>query len=296
MIRRPLFRNLDSIAGEKTFAPVGERRLGSKRHLEMVYGICVALMQSLEVDEICERIVSALLECLKRIDHVCICLVDQETGGQRRLLCRSRDGKITDGAQESVSRVIDRVIRERKPFLRQDTRLDDPEGLSRGLSEQYIKSIMCIPLLSNRVGILGAICVLSRRESKGFRRDDTIFLTSLSIPAALAIENAILYEKSVLSEETFKRSRDLLRQEVEEKTSELLEANLRLRELSITDGLTNLYNHRYLMKMIDLEYRRALRYDRNLALLMVDVDNFKYCRVEEGDCSPPTPTDPDMRN
>ncbi len=56
-------------------------------------------------------------------------------------------------------------------------------------------------------------------------------------------------------------------------------ANLRLREAlrnqSIVDPLTGLFNRRYLEQVLERECRRAMRSNRSLAVLMVDVDHFK---------------------
>ncbi len=55
----------------------------------------------------------------------------------------------------------------------------------------------------------------------------------------------------------------------------LLESEKKYKELSITDGLTNLYNSRHFFNQLELEANRASRYNRPLALLLIDVDNFK---------------------
>lgn len=47
------------------------------------------------------------------------------------------------------------------------------------------------------------------------------------------------------------------------------------RYLSITDGLTHLYNRRYFDETIEREYLRAVRYNKNLTLCLIDVDFFK---------------------
>ena len=44
---------------------------------------------------------------------------------------------------------------------------------------------------------------------------------------------------------------------------------------AITDKLTGLYNRRYFDYFLDLELKRSLRENSSLALLMIDVDNFK---------------------
>jgi diguanylate cyclase (GGDEF)-like protein len=57
--------------------------------------------------------------------------------------------------------------------------------------------------------------------------------------------------------------------------AQLRESEKRYKELSITDGLTKLYNSRHFHNNLQLEIERAIRYDRSLALLMIDIDNFK---------------------
>jgi two-component system cell cycle response regulator len=56
---------------------------------------------------------------------------------------------------------------------------------------------------------------------------------------------------------------------------ELRATNKRLEELSNTDGLTKLYNRRYFMELLELEFQRARRYDSNMAFVMIDIDHFK---------------------
>ena len=47
------------------------------------------------------------------------------------------------------------------------------------------------------------------------------------------------------------------------------------RELSISDGLTGLYNHRHLHEVLPREIDRAKRYPQPLSVLMIDIDDFK---------------------
>lgn len=53
--------------------------------------------------------------------------------------------------------------------------------------------------------------------------------------------------------------------------------NARLYELSITDGLTGLYTHRYFEQRLREEICRARRYSAKVSLIMLDLDNFKEC-------------------
>ena len=50
----------------------------------------------------------------------------------------------------------------------------------------------------------------------------------------------------------------------------------RLRELTVTDDLTKLYNMRQFHTQLQLEMDRALRYKHSLSLLLMDVDGFKH--------------------
>jgi diguanylate cyclase (GGDEF)-like protein/PAS domain S-box-containing protein len=60
-----------------------------------------------------------------------------------------------------------------------------------------------------------------------------------------------------------------------------IEAALRVseekyRELSIRDGLTNLYNSRHFHQQIEVEIGRANRYQRPLSIILMDMDDFKH--------------------
>jgi|SRR6202046_1588961 diguanylate cyclase (GGDEF)-like protein len=56
---------------------------------------------------------------------------------------------------------------------------------------------------------------------------------------------------------------------------ELLTMNAELLRLATTDGLTGVYNRRYLLEQITAEVQRMHRYHRPAALFMLDLDHFK---------------------
>lgn len=51
--------------------------------------------------------------------------------------------------------------------------------------------------------------------------------------------------------------------------------NENMEHLSICDGLTGLYNRRYLNDLLELDVKKARRYGENIGLLMIDIDHFK---------------------
>jgi diguanylate cyclase (GGDEF)-like protein len=68
-------------------------------------------------------------------------------------------------------------------------------------------------------------------------------------------------------------SRDITAQRQIEQ--ELRQSEKRYKKLSITDDLTKLFNSRHFYITLQLEMERSHRYQRPLALLMIDIDNFK---------------------
>ncbi len=54
------------------------------------------------------------------------------------------------------------------------------------------------------------------------------------------------------------------------------------RELSISDGLTGLYNQMHFFELLDLETKKSLRYSLNYSLIIFDVDHFKNFNDSNG--------------
>jgi diguanylate cyclase (GGDEF)-like protein len=89
--------------------------------------------------------------------------------------------------------------------------------------------------------VLGLIAVA--RESRGFEDGEHELLAYLAGQAAVSIENVDLHE--------------------------------RVQRQAVTDELTGLYNHRRFQEAIGRELERSRRFGQHLALVMLDLDNFK---------------------
>jgi len=79
--------------------------------------------------------------------------------------------------------------------------------------------------------------------------------------------------KPVRFEELLLRLRRVLKER--RLTQERIQMLEKLKRLSITDGLTKLYNSRYFYNQLKIEIDRTTRYQRPLSLLLLDIDNFK---------------------
>jgi diguanylate cyclase (GGDEF)-like protein len=93
--------------------------------------------------------------------------------------------------------------------------------------------------------------------------------------------SAILYDaKEELGKVNL--SYEQLVRELELAKAELKKANQKLSEMASRDGLTALYNHRYFQEQLQKEVNRAMRYQRDLSLIMFDLDHFKKINDAHG--------------
>jgi two-component system, cell cycle response regulator len=76
------------------------------------------------------------------------------------------------------------------------------------------------------------------------------------------------------------RVRSMLR--IKRLQDQLEEKNRELEQLSISDGLTGLYNHRHLHELLIDEYERSRRTEEPVSLVMFDLDRFKEVNDTHG--------------
>ncbi|PKL15015.1 MAG: hypothetical protein CVV50_01480, partial [Spirochaetae bacterium HGW-Spirochaetae-6] len=119
-----------------------------------------------------------------------------------------------------------------------------------------MKALLLAPLLKNNKPI-GVLVLTSLDKKVSIKPGDLKTIRSLCDFIGSAITNAELYTL------------------VKKQQSELKIVNKKLKELSITDGLTELFNHTHFIKVFNREFKRAQRYQESLSLLMIDIDDFK---------------------
>jgi hypothetical protein len=159
------------------------------KNMELLRDVSRVLTQSLELKDVLDRILESILSLLNRIDRGAIILVDQKTGKTVDAAFKAREDYHGDG--EGYCRdVVDQVIENGNELMV----LGKDQVLSDKLKEAGVKSVMCVPLF-NRQGIIGVIYVDSVTDPNGFRKDDLSFFKELSIPAANAVHNALLYSR-----------------------------------------------------------------------------------------------------
>ena len=205
-----------------------DRRITDRDKLEKIYEISTLLMQSLEIEEIVQKTVDSLFSCLRSIDSAALLLLDRETGEYKQVAASSRNG-MQEFEMPYSRTIVHRVISDGKALMMSDTSLENEGDLSQSMIRLQIKSLMCAPLIS-KSQVFGVIYVHSTRMPFGFTRSDLSLLTALSTPAALAIENALLYANRKKAEEDLQKAHAELEIRVRKRTEELSEANARLKQ------------------------------------------------------------------
>jgi len=123
--------------------------------------------------------------------------------------------------------------------------------LAQSLGGDASRVIISAPLVAKRsmFGLLVAI----RREGGVSSPQDVRLLTLLANQTAIALENTVLYQQ--------------------------------LEKEAVTDGLTGVYNYRYLISSLENEIKRARRFKQTFSFVMLDVDNLKLHNDRHGHIS-----------
>jgi diguanylate cyclase (GGDEF)-like protein len=122
-----------------------------------------------------------------------------------------------------------------------------PEFSSNG---DRIRGGLAVPLRSGEDDVIGTLAVFWREEGRRLSDADVATLEELAVHAGPAIDNARRFGEA--------------------------------RKLAELDALTNLHNRRYFHETLAREVARAHRYDRRLALVIFDIDDFKAINERVG--------------
>jgi sigma-B regulation protein RsbU (phosphoserine phosphatase) len=202
-----------------------DRRITDREKLETVHEISILLMQSLDLSGLLYQIVESVSSTLESSDTMAILLIDEKSGNLRELATRSTFPDGDSRAKYSLT-VVKRTLAEGKAVIMADTAQEE-EDLPESMEFKRIKSVMCVPLVS-KSRTMGALYVHSVDKPFGFRRSDLYLLTALSGTAAVAIENALLFQEKEAAEEALRKAHAGLEERVKQRTRELSVANARL--------------------------------------------------------------------
>jgi diguanylate cyclase (GGDEF)-like protein len=110
-------------------------------------------------------------------------------------------------------------------------------------------TVLAVPIESE-TALLGVIVLYGRTVPRAFDTYDLETVRSLARQAAVGVENVLLHQEA--------------------------------QRLSITDGLTSLWNYRFMNMRLGQEVERAIRFTRPLSVLVIDIDHFKSINDRHG--------------
>jgi diguanylate cyclase (GGDEF)-like protein len=146
--------------------------------------------------------------------------------------------------------IIGSVFQSGVPMCVPDVRAHD--DLFRNRPRYRTNSFVAVPVRAGQ-RILGVISATDREDDRPFTRDDVSSLRALAAPVGLAL------------------SRELAVSEAEQYA-----------HAAAIDPLSGLFNRRYLHVRLEEELERARRHQIPLALLMIDLDDFKMVNDQFG--------------
>jgi diguanylate cyclase (GGDEF)-like protein len=119
-----------------------------------------------------------------------------------------------------------------------------------------------------------------RRFLMGERQQSTLFLPMVAGDRCLGMVACYAEAKNAFSEDSIRLGLDLASQGAI--AIDRLRMHSALQRQANTDSLTGLLNHRAIQERLDQEITRASRSGQNLAVLMVDLNRFKYVNDTHG--------------
>jgi diguanylate cyclase (GGDEF)-like protein/PAS domain S-box-containing protein len=211
------------------------------KQLETLFNIGTAVSQTLNLEELLVSVLDKVLE-VTGVEIAGIFLLDEKT---KELVLRASRGMSSSFVREvkilsAGDSMLKQVIETGKPLLVQNISLDHRFN-HHGTKKEHVQSFAALSIMAKEkiLGVMG-IGSYGHRE---FPDWEVRMLGTIANQIGMAIENVQLYEHAL--------------------------------ELAFTDGLTGLYNRRYLMDQIEREFMRAQRSKAPLSLVMVDLDGLK---------------------
>lgn len=162
--------------------------------LRAVLEISKHLGTTLDLTVVLPRILESLFTVFPQADRGFVLLRDATTG---QLVPRAvRHRREQPGASSLVSRtVVEYALRTGRAVLSADAGHDERFDVSESVRCLQLRSIMCVPLLSQRGAGLGVLQLDTLDKRKQFRQEDLDVLASASTQAARAVELAQLHQE-----------------------------------------------------------------------------------------------------
>jgi len=167
----------------------------SKDRFTLLYHLAQTFNSSLDLDEVLDLVIDEVIAAIGA-ERGFIAL--REPDGEL-VFCSARgiDQTAIDHPEFQISRgVVEEVARHGDAVLTSDAQQDDRFSARRSVTDLGLRSIICTPVKLKEKH-LGVIYVDNRLQAGIFTDQDLDLLSAIASSAAIAIENARLYEVSI---------------------------------------------------------------------------------------------------
>jgi len=176
------------MTSEESSQPTSDR-------LTLLYRLSQTFNSSLDLDEVLKRVMDEVI-AVTGAERGFVTLLKAD-GTPAFRAARGMDHTTIDDPEFQISRtVVERVAREAQPVLTSDAQSDDRFSMRRSVKVLGLRSILCVPL-KVRDQVLGVVYVDNRMQAGIFGQADLELLAAIGSSAAIAIENARLYQVAV---------------------------------------------------------------------------------------------------
>lgn len=167
----------------------------SRHRLDLLYRLAQTFNSSLDLDQVLNSVMDEVITTMKAERGFVMLLNDD--GELEFKIARGIDQRTIDDPQFQVSRsILKRVIIEGKPILTNNAQMDARFNTQQSVRLLGLRSILCVPLIL-KGKTLGVIYVDNHLQSGIFKPSDRELLLAIASNAAIAIENARLYQLAV---------------------------------------------------------------------------------------------------
>ena len=166
-----------------------------KDRVALLYRLSHTFNSSLNLDEVLNNVIDEIIAATRAESGFVV--LRRQDGGLDFPVARGIDQTTIENPQSQITPgVLRGVIEIGEPFLISDTNTTDPPLPANDRSDLGSVSIMCTPLIV-RENIIGAVYVENCADAGAFNEDDLELLGAISASAAVAIDNARLYQEAV---------------------------------------------------------------------------------------------------
>jgi len=176
-----------------------------------LYEVVKIINSTLNLEEVLNRVLDVAIRRL-RAERGMILLLDPITSQLRTRIVRNIKEDAGD-SKKSPQSIVKEVIQSGQSIMSADARADSRFTESESVIAENILSILCVPLII-RDRIAGSIYVDHRQARHLFSQKDLSFLEAFADQAAIAIENARLYEELEEARTRLSLENETLRREV----------------------------------------------------------------------------------